>query len=153
MINRDQLRELTNRVLNQIDLYSPDASNLLMGTFAQESSLGYYLKQLGSGAGLGIGQMERKTFDDLLNRGFVQRPALMTRIALVTGVDYIKFSYLEWNIALSIAMTRLKYLSIPKPLPNSITGYANYWKKYYNTYKGSGTVEQFIKNYHKYILS
>jgi hypothetical protein len=28
---------------------------------------------------------------------------------------------------------------------------AEYWKKYYNTPKGKGTVQQFIQSYNKYV--
>ena len=42
---------------------------------------------------------------------------------------------------------------MPEKLPNSydIEGLAKYWKKYYNTEGGKGTVEKFIEKYEKYV--
>jgi len=51
---------------------------------------------------------------------------------------------LETNVAAQIAMCRLHYRRIPKPLPSSPEGQAKYWKKYYNSMAGRGTVEDFL---------
>ena len=50
-----------------------------------------------------------------------------------------------FNIAAQIAMCRLHYRRIPKPLPSSAKGQAKYWKKYYNSSAGRGTVEDFLE--------
>ena len=50
----------------QTVLVSQEAENLLMGTAAQESALGEYIRQLGNGPALGIFQMEPETFDDIV---------------------------------------------------------------------------------------
>jgi hypothetical protein len=151
-MDRYQLRNLVNRVLLDIELSSPHASNLIIGTIAQESGLGEYIKQLGGGPARGITQMERLTFNSHVNWMFTYKPTLPVKIQDSTGIDFFKFEYLEWNLALSIAMTRVHYFRVPKPLPDSISGYANYWKRYYNTYKRKGTVIEFIRNYHKYVI-
>ena len=53
-----QLKELIERVLRKVNLYSDAAVDLLMLTAAQESACGKYIRQLGNGPALGIFQME-----------------------------------------------------------------------------------------------
>jgi hypothetical protein len=48
-------------------------------------------------------------------------------------------------------MARVHYLRRPEPIPTDLTGQAEYWKKWYNTYLGAGTVEEYIENYKKYV--
>jgi len=147
-----QLKELVDAMIAPLPNYSTHASNLILGTIAQESNFGYFIKRYNGGGALGITQMERPTFTGICNHFWSNKPALMTEIQDRTGIDYFKFEYLEFNLALSISMTRLDYLMVKDPIPETIGGYAMYWKRYYNTYKGKGTIEQFINNYHKYIL-
>jgi hypothetical protein len=114
---------------------------LISGTIAQESQFGTYLKQLGNGPALGICQTELVTFNDLLNRY-----GKFFKI-----IETFKFEQLEWDLRASIIMCRVKYYSVPGFPEDSLQGIANYWKKYYNTIYGSGTIEEFIKNYSKYV--
>jgi len=151
MIEKKQLKELVEKTLIAIDLYSTDAVNLILGTIAQESAGGKYLRQLKSGIAIGICQMEPLTFND--NCEWLEtKPDLMKKIQWFCGIDKFKVTYLEWNLAFSIALCRVYYLRKPEKLPTDINGYARYWKKYYNTYLGAGTEDEFIKNYKKYVL-
>jgi len=149
-IYKDQLRELISDTLNEIDLYSEDAVNLLMGTAAQESHLGTYLRQLKSGPALGIFQMEPNTYWDICLNYLEYKPELYAKLKKVCGK--LDPDHLVWNLKLAICMTRIHYLRVPKPLPTDLSGYANYWKDHYNTYLGAGTTEEFIHNYKKYVL-
>jgi len=147
-----QLKELVDAMIAPLPNYSTHASNLILGTIAQESCFGYFIKQCFNGGALGITQMERPTFTSICNHFWSNKPALMTEIQDRTGIDYFKFEYLEFNMALAISMTRLHYLRVKEPIPTTYIGYANYWKKYYNKYSGKGTPYEFIENYRKYIL-
>ena len=65
-INTKHLRLYIIRpTLQKINLWSEAAENLLLGTAAQESLLGTYLKQNGNGPALGIYQMEPNTHKDI----------------------------------------------------------------------------------------
>ena len=59
---------------------------------------------------------------------------------------------LEKNIAAGIIHCRLKYWRVPKKMPSSIEGQADYWKKYYNTEGGKGDPEHFIDACLKYLV-
>ena len=58
---------------------------------------------------------------------------------------------LEKNIAAGIVHCRLKYWRVPKSVPNTIEGKADYWKKYYNTEGGAGNPEHFVDAARKWL--
>ncbi len=151
-IDKHQIRNLITRTLKEVNLYSEDAVNLIMGTAAQESGFGKYIRQLGKGPALGIFQMEPNTFNDILINYLPSNPQLIKAIKEATQREVIQPEMIEWDIKLAIIMTRVHYLRVPYPLPSTIDGYAKYWKKYYNTYLGAGTEEEYVRNYNKYIL-
>jgi len=151
-MDKTQLKDLIERVLKDIDLYSPDAVNLILGTAAQESGMGKYIRQLGTGPALGIFQMEPNTFKDIYQNFIHYKELLQTKIEDTCNVWSWVPETLEYNLAFAICLTRVHYLRVNETLPNTIEGYAYYWKKYYNTYLGAGTEQEFIRNYKKYVL-
>ena len=48
-------------------------------------------------------------------------------------------------------MARIHYLRVPEALPaaDDVVGLAAYWKRYYNTELGAGTVEKFVESYQR----
>lgn len=143
--DRNQFRSLIRRTLVAFDpaLVSDAAVELLMGTAAQESGLGVYLRQVGGGPALGVFQIEPSTFEYLKKRFGPRYPELIAR-----DVDE-----LEWDVRLSIIMARLKYRSIKAPLPeNNVHALADYWKKFYNTELGDGTTTEFRASYARFCV-
>lgn len=139
-----QFRHLIDRVLSRYpELVSEAAVRLLLGTAAQESAFGTYLRQKGSGPALGVFQMEPATFFWLRDKYKDRYPVIADRVP----------PDMEWDLRLAIIMARLRYRIVPAPLPEAddITALANYYKKYYNTVHGKATTEQFISNYRKYL--
>ncbi len=151
-MDKRQLRDLIKRVLVALDLHSESAENLLMGTAAQESGLAEYIRQLGNGLALGIFQMEPATFKDIVQNYLKYNPDLAKKIMAVSGVNSLRPEYLEYNLALAICMCRVHYLRIPEKMPDNLTGWAKYWKGYYNTRLGKGTEEEFIRNFKRLVL-
>ena len=149
---KEQLRDLVSETLKEIDLHSIHAENLILGTIAQESGFGTYIKQLGNGPALGICQMEPNTFRDIIDNYLYYKPSLLGKIIQSCKASHISPDYMVWNLRLSIIMCRIHYLRVPKPLPTDLSGYAKYYKQYYNTYLGAGTEEEYISNYKKYVL-
>ena len=139
---KEHLKELIENALKEYGLYSESAVMLLLGTAAQESKFGYYLKQLGGGPAMGIFQMEGPTFE-----------WLKEKYAAKYGLQGVQFSDMVWDIRAAIVFARLRYLVDPEPLPDAgdITGMGRYWKRVYNTYLGAGTTEEFVYNYKKYV--
>lgn len=169
-MDKDQLRSLITRVLKAANLYSESATELLMLTAAVESNLGQYIKQKGKGPALGIFQMEPATEDDIWNNYLSYKSSLRE----IVHEFYLEFCFdeiknLEYNLAYQILMARIHYLRVPSPLPEikyipmsmvitktlteeSILSLANYWKVYYNTIKGKGTIEKAVNKYNKYCI-
>jgi len=152
--DKHQFRELIADTLEEIGLYSEDAVNLLMGTAAQESGFGTYLKQLKNGPALGVFQMEPTTFKDILEKYLKHKKNLYCRVYDALGYDFVPNDpeLLVYNLKFAIIMARIHYRRVPEPLPNDLSGYAKYYKKYYNTHLGKGTEEEFIRNYKEYVL-
>lgn len=138
--NASQFTELIVKVLEPFpELYSKRAVDLLNGTCAKETLYGHYIRQL-TGPAKGIMQTEPDTFYFLQDKYKERYPFICNWT----------FDELEWNLYASIFMARLKYLSIPERIPDSLNGQAAYWKKYYNTNKGKGTVQEYLVAYTRY---
>ena len=151
MIEKKQLKKLVNEVLLKMELHSDEAVELILGTIAQESAGGTYIRQI-TGPALGICQMEPTTFKDIMNNYIKYKPELGRVVMFASGVSALKSEILEYNLAFSIAMCRVHYLRVSEALPNDLEGYAKYWKEHYNTRLGKGTVEEFIANYNRYVI-
>lgn len=142
--NKNQFRNLIESVLgNHPELFSESAVQLLLGTAAQESGFGTYLRQLGGGPAIGVFQMEPKTFIWLRDKYKKKYPEIANR----------EVTDMEWDLRLAILMARLRYRIVPAKLPpaHHVGALAAYWKEFFNTVHGAGTVEQFIANYRKFV--
>lgn len=149
-INVEQLRKyVIEPTLKDFGLYSTDAVALLLGTAAQESALGTYVKQI-NGPAEGIFQMEPNTELDIWDNYLNYRPELAQQILSIMGGDT---ESLVLNLGYQTIMARIHYLRVPEALPDSkdVAAMAQYWKRYYNTPKGKGTEAEFIENYYRYV--
>jgi len=146
--NRNQFEDLVKRVLQGQDLpRKQSAIDLLLGTAAQESSFGTYLRQVG-GPALGVFQMEPATFRSTREWGREKFPSLR----IWNQYPAITPDMLEFDLKIAIVFARLNYLSKPDSIPESLQGQAAYWKRYWNTYLGKGTIEQYVKNWNRYVV-
>ena len=144
-----QLRDLVIRpTLKRLDLWTDAAEELVLGIAIQESGL-HYLTQLGGGPARGLWQMEKITHDDIWENFLHSRIKLGLRIL----GPYVKpdHSRLVWDLAYACAMCRAHLLRCPGELPKAgdLNGQARYWKKFYNTPLGAGTVEEYITNWNR----
>ena len=153
MIDVKSFREnVVDPVLQHIKLYSPAASNLMVGTAVQESGL-KYLKQI-NGPALGVYQIEPATLADVISR-YLLREDKKELAYLVWGLagNAHHAEQLIWNMGYATAIARVKYFMATEKLPEAedIDGLAHYWKTWYNTPLGAGTTQQFKDNYLKYV--
>jgi len=149
-----QFRELVVRpTLEQIDLWSEAAENLVVGTAVQESRL-RFLKQRGGGPARGVYQIEPATEDDVWVNFLEYRPALYRTVANIRGPVGHGASPdpLIYSLAYATAICRVIYYRRPEPLPaaDDIPGLAAYWKQHYNTPRGAGTAMEWEDNYRRY---
>ncbi|WP_438967004.1 hypothetical protein [Flavobacterium sp.] len=127
------------------------AINLLLGTCAVESDMGTYLRQKGDGPALGIYQMEKNTHDDIWGNWIEFRWQIFGRLKFYGFIK--EYERLGTDLMYSTIMARIHYYRIKESLPkkDDIEGMARYWKKYYNTKQGKGSVEDFLYKYNKYV--
>lgn len=150
MIDAKQFRDfIIVPALDQIELYSDAAVELLLGTAIQESRL-QYLKQLGGGPALGVFQMEPATHDDIWKNYLKFRKKLALDVGRLAHA--INPQSMATDLLYAAAMCRVHYRRVPKPLPpqGDYEAQAAYWKEHYNTYEGAGTEEEYIENWNAY---
>ncbi|MDG3442455.1 hypothetical protein [Nitrospirillum amazonense] len=133
-------------------LDSPAAVNLVLGTCAQETGFNF-IGQYPAGPAVSPWQIEPVTHDKVRARLKEEHPDLDGALdaLLVPGID--PHAQLAWNLAYAAAFCRLLYWLEPRPLPaaNDLAGLAAYWKDFYNTRLGKGTVDEFQRNYRLHI--
>ena len=136
---------------------SKDAVSLVWATGLVESNY-KYIRQI-RGPARGFFQIEPQTAASAVENYFRYRKQLTTRSSLVSNTpgslwgstDQERWdSVLESNIIAGIIHCRIKYWRAPEKMPSSIDGYAKYWKRHYNTIKGKGEVEGFLRKVEKY---
>ena len=138
---------------------SPEAVELVLATGIVESRY-EYIRQMGDGPARSFWQVEPASAVDNLAHYLVYRGSLMQKCAEASLVDLkhwqnydeiVWANILEKNIASGIIHCRLKYWRVPKKMPSSLEGQADYWKKYYNTEGGAGDPEHFVESVKKYL--
>lgn len=149
-------------------LYTESAVNLLLGTAAQESDGGYYLKQSPTGPGLGPYSMEggdHGTHRSLWQH-YLSRPSKEHLREIILGLVpessvhhhpdgwvYVDDKELIGNLPYATAMARLKYWPAKKPLPdaNDIPALGEYWNTVFNANEKYGTVADFVDSWKTFI--
>lgn len=132
--------------LERIGAYSRSAEQLVMGTGLAESGL-FFIQQIGRGPARGFFQMEPATHDDIWANYLRRRLDLLNNLKGLLIRDMDLHEQLQGNLFYTAAMCRIHYMRFPEPLPapGDWPGFAAYWKKYYNTPAGAGTIEGFLQ--------
>ena len=156
-MNPKQLKDLIARVLKSMGHYSREAVDLLMVTAAQESHCGHYIRQIG-GPALGIFQMEPETLLDIYENYLPRKPQLARKLS--ESRTYDRELDLEGNLLYQIVAARVHFLRVPKAIPKRewfeaehayVSALAGYWKQYWNTLAGKGSVKEAVQNYNIYV--
>ncbi|WP_334128932.1 hypothetical protein [Sneathiella sp.] len=128
--------------LGALNMGGRAAEDLLLGTALVESGL-RHLRQI-RGPALGLYQCEPATYADILE--YVRaRPDILARLRpLIAGSGLPDASQIVWNLKFATAICRLHYWRVPAPIPADRAGQAAYWKRYYNTVHGRGTVAKYL---------
>lgn len=129
---------------------------LLLGTWAAENGA-MHRKQIGGGPARGLFQMEvvtaRDIFGNYLRYRYDRHMDLVDTflekedVQFYTPPDTDLAFYLEHYDDFACAMARLHYLRDPEPIPDTLRGRAEYWKRIYNTPAGAGTVEHYLSQW------
>lgn len=124
---------------------SNNVKMIMLETAAQETHLGTLRDPTPYGAGTGIGQADELPFYDMMRR---TRARHVETIQEAFGIEMydVEWRELECSPLLSFLTMRLHYKLIPDLIPGTVEARAAYWKRFYNTFAGKGTVEDYIKN-------
>ena len=141
--------------LKRMGMWSPAAEDLIVGTAAHESQFRAFDQVTGKddvtlGPAYGVYQIEPATFDDI-NRYLKRRADIRIIVQSFLSPWPDELHQLVGNLNYATAIARVKYWMAPEPLPAGLPGIAEYWNKYYNSYLGAGTPEQFIEDYRFYV--
>lgn len=106
-------------------------------------ALGQYPRVSGVfGPGRGIASIEQPTWDWLVTV-LDRRKDIHDCILQATNIRELRFDDLVSNLALNVAMCRLRYFVDVRALPsNTLDDRARYW---FNVYNGSGVEERLLK--------
>jgi hypothetical protein len=128
------------------------AIRLVLGTAAHESGGFRYLAQE-KGPALGPFQIEPATLDDLHQTYLIRRPDIAAKLNALLAQYPPRSAQLASNLIYSAAVCRVLYYRAPDPLPaaDDVDGLAKYWKRFFNTDEGAGTVAEFVSDYRRYI--
>lgn len=152
----DFLYRVIRPALTAIDLDSPAAEQLLLGTALQESDLRNTV-QMGGGPALGYFQMEPATHDDIWANFLGYRTELAGKVRRLAGITdgTPPATLLASHHHYAAAMTRVHYLRVKQPMPPPGDGaaMAAYWKDHYNTAGGAGSTAQFMRKWTSYQIA
>ena len=128
---------------------SDNVVNMIIETACVESNCGEYIKQL-KGPACSIFQIEPNTAKDIIQNYIVKNKPRLQNFNRLYNANLTLEQNLCTNLMFAIFMCRCFYLRIKEPIPSTVELRAKYWKKYYNTNLGKGTVEKYINAVDKY---
>ncbi|MGB0361364.1 MAG: hypothetical protein ACPGEF_08165 [Endozoicomonas sp.] len=143
--------------LKHLDMWSPFAENLLLGTAARESGLGFHLKMPNQHA-LGIYQisprMHRKIWDQFL----ATQPELASKVrGLASQREFLAHPHheLTTNLAYATAMALMIYIrtgiNIDAIDKDDIRSMGRLWYKHFHS-RNPGTIKSFFDSYQHMII-
>jgi len=103
---------------SKINLWSPSAEELVLGTAIVESGL-TYLRQWGDGPALGLWQVEPSTQNDLYTNFLQYRPELGSALIELRAPNLSMDENLATNLMYGAAVCRLCYYRKPDALPEA----------------------------------
>tara|TARA_R100001594_G_scaffold141731_1_gene187997 strand:- start:334 stop:786 length:453 start_codon:yes stop_codon:yes gene_type:complete len=146
---KNQMKDIVVEVLAMLEKQTGipktrEAVNLIYETGMAES--GYRaLVQKGGGPALSFFQIEPATGRDIFNN-YVEFRQKLVEALINFGLDPMNLDFcIKTNIAIAICMCRFHYRRVPSAIPRTKEGRAKYWKTYYNTVKGKGTIEHYME--------
>jgi len=147
-MNNDNIRKhIIIPALQAIESYSDDRLDMVFVTGGAETQY-KHIRQIGGGPAHGLFQQEYADHNDIWKNflGQTEKQHLVRGLSWLSKRPGVPHE-LEVNPFYAAAMCAIHYMRFPEPLPKtgSRMAQAVYWKKYYNTSEGKGTVGEFLE--------
>jgi hypothetical protein len=148
-------KHITELAIQKVTDVLPDSDNakqFLTEIAEVESKFGTHRNTFKKKDSSGIFQIDRIAFDEVQRR--LQPDSDVgenirnynEKLKEELGIDLTTASFSDLNTPLyGAAFARAYILTIPASIPTTLKARATYWKKYYNTSAGAGTVDSYIK--------
>jgi hypothetical protein len=117
---------------------------LIISTIAQETHLGTLRDPTKYKYGTGIAQLDPIGVTDIQERG--KKWFDPCKKAFGFDLSKVKHTELEEAPVLSVVMARLRYKLVPQGIPDDPEEQWKYYKRWYNSYAGAATKEEYMKN-------
>jgi len=142
LISKQHLKDIIKDVVSILG-GGINAELLLWETAGAETNFGN-TPDFTINSGYGLMQFDFLGFADTQHR---TEKSVKDKVKNTWGIDIDSINIKELNYSpfLSVLFARLKYMLVPSVIPDTLVGRAEYWKRYYNSNKGEGTVEHFIQ--------
>ena len=148
LISKNSLDEKIIHVCDTLGYGSNNNAHLLLSETAQQETRYGEAVDYSWGVGVGVMQFDPGVnggFEDTKNRTSKSKKDLIKKVYGI-DIDRTEIDNLRYSPLLSVIYARLFYLLRPGAIPTTLQGRAEYWKEHYNSIKGKGTVEEYIKN-------
>ena len=119
------------------------AEQLLLETCAAETQLGHYRDPSPMGAGRGCCQIDPIGLLDIQRNSREHFKSVRDNFGY--QIALLQIDQVQTDPLLALVLCRLHYKRIPAAIPATRAERAHYWKQYYNTSAGKGTVEHYLK--------
>jgi len=119
---------------------------LMVGTISQETDLGMYKDRTPHKYGEGLTQVDAGLpYKDILERGGKWLDIAADKF----GIDFsiIKHRDLAYSPLVGIILCRVKYKLVPSSIPKDYNGQWTYYKRWYNSFLGAATQDEFKESY------
>ena len=145
LVNEKELYLIIDEVISVLgNGVNNSVADLLIETARAETIAGEARDRTPLMYGVGLMQFDKIGFEDVKQRAFIKWGDVVLG-KLKTDMSLVEFEWLVYSPFLSVLWARLKYKLTPEQVPSDIYGRAKYWKKYYNSYKGAGTIEHYLR--------
>jgi hypothetical protein len=151
-----ELREYIIRpTLQHLNAWSPAAENLLLGTAAQASGLGFHLRQ---GVGIGLFQIDAEMHQYIWDRYLALDPDLASKVrGIASQHEFLAEPHQELasNLAYATAIAWMIYrcanITLPTD-PDNIEALAQLWFCYFPRHHITHTTAEFVRHYKEIVL-
>nr|AKN37084.1 Phage protein [Vibrio cyclitrophicus]AKN38207.1 hypothetical protein [Vibrio splendidus] len=124
---------------------SKNAASLLIETCAAETLMGTARDTTLYGAGAGVSQVDKGTFEWLKEKYEGSSKAKRLKEVLNVDLSRVQYNELDFSPMLGLVFCRLRYMAVPDAIPKTMEGRADYWKRWYNSELGKGTPEEYLE--------